>query len=581
MANPHPDFTSILLRRGTITPPQLEQARTWSQQTGVRLPDALVRLGHATPEQILSALAESHGLQVVDLTGVTVPPAILELVPETVALENTILPLALSDGTLLVATSDPSDLDLLQKLQFILNREIRPVLAAREQIIQAINRHYGQAETESVDSMLVEFTDTAIDFSKTEEYNLGDAEEEAAQEVAAPAAPPAVAAAPTRAKHKASSFVERQATVRYYHRMNPERMFPLLVVLSKKAIEEVARRGVSQAQSSRFRAEADAPVEVEPVLPGCHCYPPREQVSVRQETVSVTFWVVPHVLGKVMHARVLLRQEGRVLAEVPLEMCVARQTLTALLGGLSLVIPFAFMLLKHFRLDFESQLDNGFGVYAQATGWALRCLSPELIGGLLLLAAVGAYCWLRPRKRDVFWDVQPAGPEKTATHAGMMLLPRDAETAAGPRVPDPAVEYQSELLTRAEESYQREEYATALRFYESGLALGPAASVIYHHAALAAHQSDATARALAILQEAEAKLGDAEMRGPMWYNMGCFACRLGHFDDAMHYLRRAVQRGYLDAHLYRFDQDLAPLRWRDDFKELLRSLPENLRATAH
>src|SRR5207249_12185059 len=64
--------------------------------------------------------------------------------------------------------SDPSDFDTLQKLLFILNKDIQPVLAPREQIVEAINRHYGQSETESVDSMLSEFTDTAIDFTETE-----------------------------------------------------------------------------------------------------------------------------------------------------------------------------------------------------------------------------------------------------------------------------------------------------------------------------------------------------------------------------------------------------------------------------
>ena len=64
--------------------------------------------------------------------------------------------------------SDPSDFNLVQKLQFILNSEIQPVLATRDQIIEAINRHYGQIETESVDAMLVEFTDTAIEFPEAE-----------------------------------------------------------------------------------------------------------------------------------------------------------------------------------------------------------------------------------------------------------------------------------------------------------------------------------------------------------------------------------------------------------------------------
>ncbi|MCR4410985.1 MAG: ATPase, T2SS/T4P/T4SS family, partial [Thermoguttaceae bacterium] len=42
-------------------------------------------------------------------------------------------------------------------------------LAPRDRILEAINRHYGQTIQESTDSMLQEFTDTAIDFTETEE----------------------------------------------------------------------------------------------------------------------------------------------------------------------------------------------------------------------------------------------------------------------------------------------------------------------------------------------------------------------------------------------------------------------------
>ena len=58
--------------------------------------------------------------------------------------------------------------DVLDKLRFILNRDIRVVMSTKEAIQTAINRHYGQSETESVDSMLQEFTETAIDFTETE-----------------------------------------------------------------------------------------------------------------------------------------------------------------------------------------------------------------------------------------------------------------------------------------------------------------------------------------------------------------------------------------------------------------------------
>ena len=65
--------------------------------------------------------------------------------------------------------SDPLDLDTFEKLRFILNRKVEIALAPRENILEAINRHYGQIEGQSADSMLQEFTDTAIDFTETEQ----------------------------------------------------------------------------------------------------------------------------------------------------------------------------------------------------------------------------------------------------------------------------------------------------------------------------------------------------------------------------------------------------------------------------
>jgi hypothetical protein len=585
MSNPLPDFTAILLQRGVLTPPQLEEARRLRRQTGCRLEDALIRLGYATPENVAEAVAEAHGVPFIDLTAVTIPQAVIELIPESVARENAVLPMALAGSALLVIMSDPGDMDVRQKLSFILNKDIRPVVAPRQQIVEAINHYYGQTQTESVDCMLAEFTDTAIDFTHTEalgdevsedeELSLDDSADSAPAasghclEEMSPADEPA-----TRSRKRSGAPVERQATVRYYQQMNPERMFPLLVVLSRKAVQEVVKRGVAQAASKRFRVEPDAPVEVEPILPGCHCYPAKEHVAVDAEQASVTFWVVPHVLGKVMHARVVVRQEGRVLAEVPLEVRVVRQTLAVLVGGLSLVLPFALMVCKHFRLDFESQLTDGFGLYAQAANWALHGLSPEVLAGALLLVTLGVYLWLRPRRRDVFWDVSTAAPAQRGNDAGMLLAAQDTgeEQARHDPGPDGAGELQAALFAQAERHFAGREYGTALRFYESGLALGRARQVVYHHASLSAHQAGNTSRALAILQTAEAELPDAEIRGPLWYNLGCFAARLGRLDDALHYLNRAADHGCTDPDKYQNDPDLAPLRWRRDFNKLLSSL---------
>jgi len=168
MAKTRGDFTDILLRKKILSAEQLEEARHLHRKNNIKLEDAIVSLQYATSTDVTSAIAEAQGVPYVDLTQVTIPPSIIELVPESLARERIVLPYAQENGALKVIMSDPSDLDALQALQFILNKDIHPVLSPREQILEAINRHYGQTEQESVDSILAEFTDTAIDFTETE-----------------------------------------------------------------------------------------------------------------------------------------------------------------------------------------------------------------------------------------------------------------------------------------------------------------------------------------------------------------------------------------------------------------------------
>ncbi|MGF1578104.1 MAG: GspE/PulE family protein [Gemmataceae bacterium] len=168
MASSQGDFTQILVKNRVLTADQVQEAKSMERQTGLKLSDAIVKLEYATQEQVVEAVAQANGMEFIDLSEMTIPPSVIEQVPESVARENTIIPLSLESGLLKIALSDPTDFAIQEKLRFILNKEIAAALAHREQINDAINRHYGQTETESVDSMLQEFTDTQIDFTATE-----------------------------------------------------------------------------------------------------------------------------------------------------------------------------------------------------------------------------------------------------------------------------------------------------------------------------------------------------------------------------------------------------------------------------
>jgi type IV pilus assembly protein PilB len=167
------DLGKYLVGRGIIGPEQLAEAQAIAKGNGGKVHDVLVKQGYATGEQVMQAMADMHGYEFIDLRDTPIPPAVVELVPESVARENAVIPFAEEDGALKVLVSDPFDYETFEKLQFILNRKVNIALSTRESILEAINRNYGQMGDESADSMLQEFTDTAIDFTETEEDGGG------------------------------------------------------------------------------------------------------------------------------------------------------------------------------------------------------------------------------------------------------------------------------------------------------------------------------------------------------------------------------------------------------------------------
>jgi type IV pilus assembly protein PilB len=180
------DFTEILLRRRSISQEQLNEAKQVSKDQNIPLSEALIRLNYASGEEVMRAVAQEHGREYVDLNEVQIPPAVIELVPESVARENSIIPLAEESDSLKVIVSNPYDIDTIEKLRFILNKRIEIALAPLEAIMEAINRYYGQTEGESADSIMQEFTDTAIDFTETTQTVASGGGNEAVDENSAP-----------------------------------------------------------------------------------------------------------------------------------------------------------------------------------------------------------------------------------------------------------------------------------------------------------------------------------------------------------------------------------------------------------
>ncbi|MDA7979356.1 MAG: GspE/PulE family protein [Pirellulales bacterium] len=180
------DFTELLITQGIISRDQVREADQMRRGSDMTLADALIRLGYATGAEVMRAVAQAQGLDFVDLRATEIPQDIVELVPESVARENSIMPVSEASGGIKILMSDPNDVETLDKLRFILDRRIDVAVAPRENIQEAINHYYGQTDAESADSMLQEFTDTAIDFTETMTESADEETGEAVDESSAP-----------------------------------------------------------------------------------------------------------------------------------------------------------------------------------------------------------------------------------------------------------------------------------------------------------------------------------------------------------------------------------------------------------
>ncbi|VTR98601.1 hypothetical protein [Tuwongella immobilis] len=190
----------------------------------------------------------------------------------------------------------------------------------------------------------------------------------------------------------------RQAGVRYYRRMNPMRVYPMLVKISPQQIQAFQSRKIAQATSETFTAATGTILEIEPVLPGCQISPPRQPLRITDAESSLTFYVVPQVLGEVTGATVNIRNGSDLITTVPLDVTVRQRTWVLISGILAFVLPLISMLLKHFGLDFETQSKQDFGLYWTIARVLFDWLSPVMVA--IIAAGITALLYLTTRPSE-------------------------------------------------------------------------------------------------------------------------------------------------------------------------------------
>ncbi len=148
MQQPIKRLGELLVEGGLITPAQLQSAITHQKIARGRLGSNLVALGYISEEVLMDFLSVQTGVPQLDVRNVSVTPEILRLVPHRLADQFTVLPISMiKPKSLLLAMSDPSDLNAIDSARFASGLNIEPVVASHSALRKAISDLYRQYDS--------------------------------------------------------------------------------------------------------------------------------------------------------------------------------------------------------------------------------------------------------------------------------------------------------------------------------------------------------------------------------------------------------------------------------------------------
>ncbi|OHB30181.1 MAG: hypothetical protein A2X84_07125 [Desulfuromonadaceae bacterium GWC2_58_13] len=141
----------MLVKAGKVDEFQLNSALSYQRHWGGQIGSSLVKLGYIGEDDLLRFLSEQLNLTRIDLSRMSIPAAVLESIPVEKAVEYNVIPVDRKElnGTafLLVAMSNPTNLIVIDALQFATGCRVRPALASHDSIRAAIERCYGSLPT--------------------------------------------------------------------------------------------------------------------------------------------------------------------------------------------------------------------------------------------------------------------------------------------------------------------------------------------------------------------------------------------------------------------------------------------------
>ena len=132
----------ILVERGLITRPQLEQALKVQKEQNILFGEALIDLKYTTEEIIVQALTAQYGFPYLPLANYEIAPEVLSVVPLNLCKQHCLIPIDKIGKSLTLAMANPLNLVALEDVELVTNCMVQAFVSTATDIKSAIKRYY-------------------------------------------------------------------------------------------------------------------------------------------------------------------------------------------------------------------------------------------------------------------------------------------------------------------------------------------------------------------------------------------------------------------------------------------------------
>jgi hypothetical protein len=136
----------LLKEAGLIDDFQLQTALSHQRNWGGKIGSVLIEMEFITEEGLARAIAEKLHTPYISLFEPEIPEAVFKLIKPDIAKKYQVMPVRRDKGELILAMSDPLDIEALDAIRFITGLNIKASLALESEIRDAIKKYYDHEE---------------------------------------------------------------------------------------------------------------------------------------------------------------------------------------------------------------------------------------------------------------------------------------------------------------------------------------------------------------------------------------------------------------------------------------------------